>query len=95
MNRAQVIANKLKQLDIREYRMGFNDGVLNECREALNEFDGSGDVFWNKMLTSNKDFATANYFDNDQDLLDYFTEVDEKSRGPGAFVMPQWGTKGT
>lgn len=95
MNRAQVIANVLRDLDAAEYRQGFNDSVLSYCRDALIDFDGSGSEFWSLMLRSNRDEALIKFMDNDKDLLNYFDEVDTKAAGPGAFVMPHWGTRGT
>ncbi|MCA1800305.1 MAG: hypothetical protein LC650_03340 [Actinobacteria bacterium] len=93
--RAAVIANKLVELSAQDYRRGFNDSVLSECRDALEAFDGSGREFWNQMLTGNREEAFKNFFNNTFSLLDYFDTVEEQSQGAGAFEMPWWGTKGT
>jgi len=96
MNRAKVIADRLTQLHIQEYRNGFNDSVLSHCRDAVEAFEpGSGREFWNQMLRGDRGEALVNFLDNDKDLLNYFDKVDKNASGPGAFEMPHWGTRGT
>lgn len=97
MNRAQVIADTLVRLEQQDYRQGFEDSVLSQCRDALNEFDGSGSEFWNLMLSGmhGKEQACEQFLDNDEDLVDYYNQIVEMSEGPGCFVMPEWGTRGT
>lgn len=95
MDRAQVIADTLTKLHTEDYRSGFNDSVLSHCRDALDEFDGSGSVFWSMMLTGDRNECLEKFFDGDKDLRDYFDEVDKLSHQEGCFVMPSWGTRGT
>lgn len=95
MNRAQVIANKLDELQENDYRNGFNDCVLGYCRDALNEFDGSGEEFWSAVCCNRMSEVLREFMDSDQALMDYFDEVSTMAKGPGAFEMPAWGTKGT
>lgn len=94
--RAQIIADTLTRLDRENYRMGFNDSVLSICRDSIEAAEpGMGREFWNQMLTGGRVKAFENFLESDQDLLDYFDEVEGKSHGEGCFVMPAWGTKGT
>lgn len=95
MDRAQVIADTLKELHEQDYRFGFNDSVLSHCCDALNEFDDSGRVFWSHLCCGRRQSALEDFMDSDKDLLDYYDEVEKISSGHGAFVMPHWGTRGT
>ena len=94
--KAAVIFSKLQELSEKDYRSGFNDSVLSECRDVLEDFeDGAGRVFWNKMLTYGRQEIFKEYFGGSQSLMDYYDVVDANSRKEGCFVMPSWGTYGT
>ena len=95
MSRANVIAETIKALDEQDYRNGFNDSVLSYCRDALNEFDGSGKEFWSHMCCGRRKEAYEQFMGNDKELIDYYQQVEQQAEGPGAFVMPEWGTRGT
>ena len=98
MSRAETIRLTLAELSKQDYRQGFNDCVLSHCCDALDaEYPADGRVLWRLMLTGeqNRQRAFEEFFDNNQDLLDYYYEVEERSKGKGAFEMPEWGTRGT
>jgi hypothetical protein len=95
MDRSQVIADTLRKLHIEDYRETFRDSVLSLCRAALDDFDASGREFWNAMCCGRQADALREFMDNDQDLMDYYIEVCNIASGPGSFMMPEWGTRGT
>lgn len=95
MNRAQIIADTLTRLHEQDYRNGFNDSVLSFCRDALDDFDSSGKKFWSHMCCGRRGDVFQDFMDCDKDLMDYYEHVEKQAAGPGAFEMPEWGTRGT
>jgi len=87
MDRNQVIRKTVTDLIDRDYREGFNDGVIFRVTAALNEFDDSGKLFWSQMLTGKKDKAFEEFFGSDASLWDLYIRAEEISKGPGAFVI--------
>jgi len=86
-DRNQVIRNTVNELIERDYRTGFEDTVLHRVCSALNEFDGSGQDFWNAMLIGRIDRAMEEFFYFDINLFELYEYAERMSKGPGCFVM--------
>jgi len=82
--------NKLQELIDSGYREGFNDSVLTHCKIALQEagFPITADQLWSDVCCGRK-------WTSDSELLAKYNEAEAESKKKGAFVMPDWGTKGT
>ena len=82
--------SKLQELIDNNYRSGFEDSVLHQCRQVLekNGFEIAAKQLWNDVCCG-RDFTT------DQELLSKFKEAEAESEKEGCFVMPDWGTRGT
>ena len=93
MTKKEILMPVLQNLIDTDYRSGFEDSVLQRCRRAL----------YNAGLVSEANQMWSNHccgyplkaFDTDQELLAKYNEAVEVSNREGAFVMPEWGTKGT
>lgn len=89
-----LILNELNRLKGMNYRNGFNDSVLSHVCCALgNKYEaGPAKEMWSAICCGNRNYIAETY---GQDVQDLYNEVDEMAKGEGAFVMPEWGTRGT
>lgn len=92
---AQVLVDTLDSLRDKNYRNGFNDSVLTHCCDALEKFNGTGPALWSYMCCGDRQSALDEFMDSNPDILDYYDAVEKMASGSGAFVMPEWGIRGT
>ena len=92
-----IIKSVLDDLKAQDYREGFNDGVIYRVRDAIAREDQElARRFWSLACNfPNREAIIKEFMDDDESLYEYYLEVEEMSMGPGAFVMPSWGTYGT
>jgi len=93
MTKKEVLMPVLQNLIDSDFRMGFEDSVLQRCRSAL--YDAKLVNEANEMWSDHCCGRHLKAFDNDQELLGKYNEADEISNREGCFVMPSWGTYGT
>lgn len=100
----EICTPVLTKLIAEEYRAGFEDGVLERCRNAIDaatddEVDGDqARMFWSAGCCGDldvhhrKSWARMGFT---EEFMDLFQRAKEEERKEGCFVMPAWGTKGT
>lgn len=93
MTKKEILIPMLQELIDTNFRVGFEDTVLQRCRSALFHagMDDEAVQMWNDACCGRK----AEAFDNDRELMDKYTEANQESLKTGAFEMPHWGTYGT
>lgn len=91
----EIILNKLNELKAKDYRVGFDDSVLNQiCNAIGNKYERGTEAseLWTKICCGYRTYIAETY---GQDVQDLYNDVDKMSHKEGAFVMPDWGTYGT
>lgn len=93
MTKKEILMSMLQELIDTNFRVGFEDSVLQRCRSALIEAGLTEEAtkMWNDACCGRK----AKAFDDDQELMDKYSEANQESVKKGAFEMPSWGTYGT
>ena len=93
-----LIVSVLIDLKNKNYREGFTDTVLHHVVNAIREVDmEKGNRFWSYgcMLPYDKKKMIDEFMDGDESVFALYEEVEKISKGDGAFVMPEWGIRGT
>ena len=100
MYNAEIIKRVCNELIAADFCNGFEDSVIHRVRDAIAAEQGeeAARMFWSDFCCFVK--GNTRKIEQlleviDQEAIDLYLKADELANGPGAFVMPEWGTRGT